>query len=576
MGLQTSAGDFSEGMAIKNISKPKLVTDQYELFHGKQKSISYRALQYTIQLENPAGEILECQFNLSKNGLAYRYFLPEGDSLKILKESSSFGFSEETRAWMQPMSVSKSGWKETNPSYEEYYQADVPVSQPSPLGEGYVYPALFKSGETWILVSETNLHRNYAGTRLKYNPLNKRMDVIMPQAAEVFPEGELLPNGSGPFVTSWRTLAVGDLSEIVGSTLGTDLAAPAIAMETDFIKPGIASWSWILLKDDFINYETSKQFIDYAADMNWNYCLIDVDWDRKIGYDRMQALVDYAGSKGIGIILWYNSSGSWNSTTYTPKSKLVNAESRRQEFERLQQMGVAGIKVDFFGGDGQSMIAYYHDIMQDAAKYKLLLNFHGATLPRGWQRTYPHLMTVEAIKGEEFITFEQINADEQARHCTIIPFTRNVYDPMDFTPMVLDSIPGIKRQTTLAFELALPFLFTSGIQHIAEKPEGMAKMPDYVRELLGTIPVSWDEVRLLEGYPGKEVIMARRKGDSWYILGINGEPKPKGFSLDLSFVGKKEGILYYDLPSGKIGQKTVPAVQLTVSTEPYGGFVLKF
>src|SRR5690606_24676143 len=135
---------------------------------------------------------------------------------------------------------------------------------------------------------------------------------------------------------------------------------------------------------------------------------------------------------------------------------------------------IKGMKIGFCGGDGQSVIAYYHDILRDAAKYKLLVNFHGSTIPRGWHRTYPNLMTMESIKGMKFITFEQTNANDAATHGATIPFTRNAFDPMDFTPMALYKIPGIKRVTTSAFELATAVMYLSGIQHMAETPEGMS------------------------------------------------------------------------------------------------------
>lgn len=579
LGLLTERADFSKNMKLMKVGNPRKISDHYQLLHGKQREISYRALQYVLKFKNENDLPFECHFNLSKNGVAFRYYFPQGgDSIRILEERSSFGFSEATTAWMQPMSKAKSGWKETNPSYEEYYQINVPVSTKSPIGEGYVYPALFHSNGTWVLVSETNVHRNYCGTRLKYDDQLGQMRVTMPQTAEIFPGGALLPIGPSPFTTPWRTMAIGNLNNIVENTLGTDLAAPAIKMTTDYIQPGLASWSWILLKDDFINYETSRKFIDYASAMNWRYTLIDVNWDTKIGYDRMQELVDYAKSKNVGVILWYNSSGDWNSTTYSPKSKLINPDERRKEFSRLKKMGVAGVKVDFFGGDGQSMMAYYHDILIDAADNELMVNFHGATLPRGWQRTYPNLVTVEAIKGEEFITFDQKNADLEPSHCTVIPFTRNVYDPMDFTPMVLDSIPNIHRRTTAAFELALPIVFTSGIQHIAEKPEGMAKMPAYVIEFLKDIPTQWEEVRLLAGFPGKDIAIARRHGDHWFIAGLNGEAITKTVQLDLSFVKNKRGILFSEGKNASvpIEKKEVGAGNLEINMPPNGGFVMKF
>lgn len=578
LGLRLEGLDLSRNLTLVEVKPAKAITDAYELQHGKQRLMTYNALQYVAVYENEDGIPLECHFNLSKNGMAFRYQLPEQskEELTILEELSTYGFADSTKAWMQPMSVAKSGWKETNPSYEEHYSEGISVGEKSPLGEGYVFPALFQATEdTWLLLSETNVHRDYCGSRLKYDDDYAALRLTFPQAAEVFPGGGLYPSGELPFNSPWRTIAVGKLEEVVASTLVTDLAAPAIAINTDFIQSGLASWSWVLLKDDFTNYETSHQFIDYAAEMNWPYCLIDADWDWKIGYEKMQELIDYAATKKVKILLWYNSSGDWNSTVYTPKSKLVDAAERKSEFARLQKMGVAGLKIDFFGGDGQSMIAYYHDLLKDAADAELMLNFHGATLPRGWHRTYPNLMTVEAIKGEEFITFEQANADLQPSHCAVIPFTRNVYDPMDFTPMALDSIPNIVRRTSTTFELALPVLFTSGIQHIAETPTGMEKMPTAIRTYLSDIPTRWDESKLLAGYPGKEVVMARRKGETWYIVGINGEATAKTFDLDISFVEHAEGLLFYDDASRIPAQKPITAGQLQLDLVPYGGFVIK-
>ena len=203
------------------------------------------------------------------------------------------------------------------------------------------------------------------------------------------------------------------------------------------------------------------------------------------------------------ILVWYNSAGDWNLAPQTPRNLMLTHESRVREFERLKAMGVAGLKIDFFGGDGQSVIAYYRDILDDAAPYGFLMNFHGATLPRGWHRTYPFLMTTEAVRGLEFVTFAQKNAEDEPTHAAMLPFTRNVFDPMDFTPMVLDRISRIERRTSSAFELALSVLFTSGIQHYAEIPEGMAKAPQYVRDFLRQVPSVWDDVRFVDGFPGE-------------------------------------------------------------------------
>ena len=393
--------------------------------------------------------------------------------------------------------------------------------------------------------------------------------------------GPVNPESKPPWYTPWRIIVVGSLKTIAESTLGIDLAdKPNPGMKSS-PEPGKASWSWPLMGDGNTKYEVQKRFIDYASEMGWRYCLIDALWDKQIGYDKIKELVDYARGKNVNILLWYNSAGDWNTTPQTPRDKMLAHESRIAEFDKLKAMGVAGMKIDFFGGDGQSVIDYYHDILDDAAPYGFMMNFHGATLPRGWERTYPNLMTMEAIKGLEFVTFDQRNADEEPMHCTMLPFTRNVFDPMDFTPMVLDHINRIQRRTTSAFELALSVLFTSGIQHYAEIPEGMAKAPDYVREFIEGVPSIWDDVKFLDGFPGKYVILARKGDGHWYLAGINGETAEKKLTLDLSELRVRSGTLITDGDGGNLSFRKEDVRlprnrKLDVTLKPHGGFVIEF
>ena len=363
---------------------------------------------------------------------------------------------------------------------------------------------------------------------------------------------------------------------MVESTLGTDLAEPAspdARVSADW--PGKASWSWPLLKDDSVVFDTQQRFIDYAADMGWRYTLIDGLWDTQIGFDGIRKLVDYARGKGVKILLWYNSAGDWNSTYQTPRDRMLTHESRLREFQRLADIGVAGLKVDFFGGDGQSVIGYYQDILEDAARFGLVMNFHGATLPRGWHRTYPNLMTMEAVRGLEFVTFEQRNADDEPAHAAMLPFTRNVFDPMDFTPVVLDRIPGIERRTSSAFELALSVLFTSGIQHYAETPEGLARAPDYVRDFLREVPSIWDDVRFVDGFPGEYVVLARKSGARWFIGGINSGADPREVDLDLASFGASGATLIADGEGGNLSfrREALDAGTARITMAPNGGFV---
>ncbi|MEH0153491.1 glycoside hydrolase family 97 catalytic domain-containing protein [Limibacter armeniacum] len=584
LGLVMKAEDFSKNLQLTAFSAPEVVTDSYSLVQGKKSHYQYQANRRVVELSNANGHRMEVVFQVSNDGVAFRYQFPDAstDQQEVTEERTTFHFPESAKAWLQPMAAAKTGWARSNPSYEEYFLKDVPVSTTSSIAAGWAYPTLFKNNDNWVMITEVGLNRGYCGTRLD-NSLTEdhtNYQVAFPQDAEVIKDKQKLPQFTLPYATPWRVIVTGELSTIVESTLGTDLAQGSKLETTDWIKPGRASWSWVLLKDDFTVYKVQKEFIDYAADMGWEYCLIDGLWDTQIGYEQIGELVKYAESKGVGVLLWYNSSGDWNDTHQTPKHMMLEKDTRLEEFKRIAEMGVKGVKVDFFGGDGNSVINYYIDILEDAAEAKLMVNFHGCTLPRGWHRTYPHLLTAEAIRGMEFITFTQEGADSAMSHCTMIPFTRNVMDPMDFTPTAFSGLPGLERKTSNAFELALPVLFQSGIQHFAETPQGMQTTPDYVQDFMREIPVSWDETKLVEGTPGKEVIMARRKGETWYVGGINGENKEKQFVLNLPFIEKKEAVLITDGDSNNSFSKELVYTnednQVAMSMRGNGGFVMVF
>jgi alpha-glucosidase len=581
LGLVRDDADFSKGLQLASASPAERVKDKYEILTAKRRLNDYRAHRKVFHLQTAAGQKLDIIFQVSNDGVAFRYFFPETNAAvhRLTDEASSFHFLPGTRAWLQPMSEAKTGWSRVNPCYEEFYDKDIPVGKPSALGAGWVYPALFRSGDTWLLVSEGSLPRHYCGTRLRPESPDGEYSVGFPDPREIFPGGSANPESALPWLTPWRLIVIGSLQTIAESTLGIDLADPPAYRMSPTVKPGKASWSWPLLGDDQTTYDVQKQFINYAADMGWRYCLIDALWDKQIGWDKVGKLIQYAHGKNVSILLWYNSAGSWCTAPQTPRDKMLTRESRLAEFDKLKALGVAGLKIDFFGGDGQSMIDYYHDILADAAPYGFAINFHGATLPRGWQRTYPNLMTMEAVRGMEYCTFEQTNADQEATHATMLPFTRNVFDPMDFTPMALDRINNrVQRRTTSAFELALPVLFTSGITHYAEIPEGMAKAPGYVREFIKGIPGVWDDTKFIAGEPGKFVVLARKGGGCWYLAGVNGEATGKQLMLDLSRLRVRSGTLIADGDKGNLSfrQETLHLSsdrKLEVALPPRGGFV---
>jgi hypothetical protein len=542
LGIIMEKEDFSNKLVLQSVSPVELVKDEYRILSAKKRNCSYKGNRKIFHLENNRGKEMDIIFQVSDDGVAFRYFFPgkSNDLKKISKETSSFNFINGTKAFIQPMSAAKSGWCQVNPSYEEHYIQDVDLKEVPVSDPGWVFPALFKYNDFWILLSETAPDRNYCGCRLGHDSATNEFFIGFPQDAEILPGGALNPESTLPWYSPWRIITIGKgLKTIVESTLGTDLAEPSRLKDDSFVKPGRSSWSWVLYKDDSTIYSVQKKFIDYAADMGWEYCLVDADWDKKIGYGKLGKLSEYAKSKGVGLLVWYNSSGVWNKTVYGPKS------------------------------------------FEDAAANGLMVNCHGATIPRGWHRMYPNLLTMEAVRGFEYVTFEQFNADREPDHSCMQPFTRNVFDPMDFTPVCFSEVPGIKRITTNGFELALSVMFWSGLQHYAEVPRGMAEVPAYIKDFLREVPPCWDDTKFIEGYPGKYVIIARKSGETWYMAGINGEDNEKTIDIVLPFVDNAGSyILITDgednrsFSMNKFKYETGKNIKATL--KGYGGFVVKF
>lgn len=579
LGVVRADADFSKSLAITGVSPVGSVKDSYRLVTGKRQLNVYTANRQVVHYKNASGALMDIIWQVSNDGVAFRYYFPEkaAEPKLIDTELTSFHLPAAAKAWLQPMSVAKTGWEHVNPCYEEYYERGIAAGTPSPTHAGWVFPALFQSAGHWLLITEAAMDGTYCGTKLQNDSLQTDYRIAFPDAREVFPGKGLKPQSSLPWYSPWRVITIGSLATVIESTLGTDLATPAPATAGfSFVKPGKSAWSWALLKDDSTIYRVQKRFVDYAADMKWQYCLVDADWDTKIGYDSMQVLVNYAKQKNVGIWLWYNSAGSWNTTPYHPRNKLLTHEDREKEFARLEKMGVAGTKIDFFGGDGQSMIQYYLDILKDASAHHLMVNFHGATLPRGWQRTWPNLMNAEGVRGFENVTFSQREADQQPTQCAMLPFARNAFDPMDYTPMCLYKVPRIKRQTTSAFELALPVIFLAGVQHLVEIPEGMAHMPGYIKTFLQQLPTAWDDVKFIDGFPGDYLVVARKAGNKWYVAGINATAAEKPVTINLAlFKGKKVQCIQQGTGDAFFEQKTLAAgSQTTVTMGPRDGFVI--
>jgi len=583
LGLKRDDADFSAGLRLNSVTGPEAVSDSYALLYGKKREASYNALRHTVHLAGSSGEPMDIIFQVSDMGFAFCYRFPGAseESRFITEERSSFGFAEGTIAWIQPRAASKSGWNQTNPSYEENYLMEVSLATVAPDTNGWVFPALFRSGNCWVNLTESWPDRNYCGSHLAKGDGANEMAIAFPELTEGYTNGSVHPQSKLPWQTPWRIVTMGRTPGVIAeSTHGTDLALPPGESDFSYVRPGRAAWSWALMKDRSVNFEVQKRFIEYASEMGWEYCLIDVNWDKTIGWEKIAELARLAEEKKVGLILWYNSAGDWNTVTYHPKDRLLTHESRVEEFSRLESLGIKGIKVDFFGGDGQSMMDYYQDILADAHRYKLVVNCHGSTYPRGLQRTWPNLVSMEAIRGFEFATFDQATADLVASKATTLAFTRNAFDPMDFTPVCFTEYDNFRRMTGNGTELALAVLFLSGVQHYAETPKGMATVPGYVKDMMKEIPVSWDETRFIDGYPGRYIILARRSGENWYLAGVNAGKEPLKLAVQLTFPVAGTGTIITEgetLRSFSTGTVTPDTVgKINVEMQPAGGFVIKF
>ncbi|MCD8291917.1 MAG: glycoside hydrolase family 97 protein [Prevotella sp.] len=585
LGLNTTAGDFTQGLTLTGQAS-RTIDEHYTLNRIKCSQVHYQANELTCSFTNSEGQPMQLTFRVSNHDVALRYTLPrqgETGSVRVLSEETGFRFPAETTTFLCPQNDAMVGWKRTKPSYEEEYKADAAMDEPSLYGHGYTCPCLFRVGEKgWVLVSETGVDSRYCASRLEHSDNLYR--VTFPMSEENNGNGTSEPAFALPGHTPWRTLTVGEtLGPIVETTVPWDVVEPRYETKHDY-KPGRGTWSWILWQDGSINYDDQVRYIDLAAAMGYEYVLIDNLWDRNIGKERMEDLIRYAHDKGVDVLLWYSSSGYWNDIVQGPINRMDNSIVRKQEMEWLQQQGVKGIKVDFFGGDKQETMRLYEEILSDADDHGLMVIFHGCTLPRGWERMYPNYMGSEAVLASENLIFAQHYCDVEAFNACLHPFIRNTVGCMEFGGCFLNkrlnrgNDGGSVRRTTDVFELATCVLFQNPIQHFALAPNNLEDAPQLCLDYLKRMPTTWDETRFIDGYPGRFVVLARRHNDTWYVAAVNATDEPLTLKLDLPMlaVGQEVAVYSDDLqrqPQMKT-EKLKRNGTMSVTVLPQGGVVL--
>lgn len=551
LGIIANIGDFSSGMSLeKNVSTNK-IDETYELASIKKSKVHYVANEAVFSFTQQGKTIYDVIFRISNNDVAFKYKMyPQGETLScvVKQEVTGFAFPDGTTTFLCPQSKPMGGFARTSPSYETSYTADDAAGK-NGWGEGYTFPCLFRNGDNgWVLVSETGVNGGYCASRL----LGHKEGVYtigFPQEGEANGNGTVSPGIALPGETPWRTITVGKtLAPIVETTVPFDVVKPLYQAKGEYTY-GRGSWSWIIGMDGSTNYKEQLRYIDFSAAMGYQSVLVDALWDKQIGRDKIEELAKYGKNKGVALYLWYNSNGYWNDAPQTPRSIMDNAIARRKEMKWMQSIGIRGIKVDFFGGDKQMTMQLYEDILSDANEYGLLVIFHGCTLPRGWERMYPNFASSEAVLASENLHFSQGSCDNEAFNATLHPFIRNTVGSMDFGGSALnkyynaDNAPrGSRRVTSDVYALATAVLFQSPVQHFALAPNNLTDAPSWAIDFMKEVPTTWDEVRFIDGYPGKYVILARRHGDKWYIAGVNAQKETLKLKVNLPMFSNGEKV----------------------------------
>ena len=591
LGFTANYGDFTKGLTLEKWETTPMVFS-YDMTRTKASHVDYNGKQLIATFQNTDGQRMQVELRVTNRDVAFRYHvLPVKEerpkSAVIQSEASAFVFPDNTTTFLSPQSKPMVGWERTKPSYEEEYRADRPLTERSIQGEGYVFPALFRISlgldNVWVLLTETGVNGSYVGAHL--TDWNQGYRIAFPNAGENNGNGTTTAGIPVPFITPWRTITIGTLADIVETTVSYDLVEPLYEPSQQY-QPGRYVWSWLIGQDESINYNDQVRFIDLASAMGFEYCLVDNWWDQRIGRDKMAELSKYAQSKGVSLMLWYNSNGYENDAPQTPRQCMNTSVARDKEMAWLKSIGVKGIKVDFFGGDKQQTMQLYEDILCDANRYGLQVIFHGCTLPRGWERMYPNFVASEAVLASENVMFNEGAAIRQPFDLTLHPFCRNSTASMDWGGIIMnhhmstDNASRHSRKTTDIFELASGIIMQTAVQCVAIQPNNLQELPQFELDFLRELPTTWDETRFIDGYPGKYIVLARRHGDHWYVAGLNATQEPLRLSLQLGRFFKPLGSndYYVDSRDRQPQLKKLSATkqgQWNVEMQPNGGFILK-
>ena len=524
IGISATVGDFTSGLNFTTRSDT-VVTQSYTMVTGKQRSRTATYDEATLAFTGANGAAVNLVVRVGTDGVAYRYVLPESGTITVSAESSAWSLPTGASAWLN--------------DYATDYQGQWRTTTAGGAATGsFAYPALFNSGGTFVSLAESGIDGRYTASTLRHTA-----------GSGTYTTGlESTVTSAGPLSTAWRIAAIGDLGTVTTTRIVDDLAPASNVADTSWIKPGPVAWSWLTDSNSPGDENRQKQYVDFAQQNGWPYVLVDAGWQASWVPD----LVAYARARSVGILLWYNSSD-------------LQTAAQRQQLQTAQGWGVAGVKIDFIYGHSQSTLQWFDAVLAQTASLHLMVNFHGTEMTRGMQRTWPQVMSSEAVYGAE-------QQHDSAAFDTILPYTRNMVSSMDFTPVDFSTARG---DTTKGHQLGMSVAFESGWQHYSDKPESYRSEP-LALAMLNKTPTVWDQTRLLGGTPGQEVYLARRFGGTWFVGGLSAVAA-KTFTTSLSFLGSGQWFAETVRDNGSALTRDTATVTsggtLSVPEATNGGFV---
>ncbi|WP_461131859.1 glycoside hydrolase family 97 protein [Spirosoma aerophilum] len=571
LGLTCDDQNFTTGLSVVTVSPIGIRKEQYDLKVSNVKTINQVFDTKSVTFKNRSGALMIIDLVTGKEGVAFRYRFPDQDKKTrvINNEITGFQIEKDARGWLQP--YNKAG--KVTPGYEDFYLNVHPgdsISHPRNPSVGWCMPALFQVNEkkNWVLLAESGTDRSFPGCHLQPDSKGGLYKIAFAEKDEKYnlPLGnDNRPTSSLPWTMPWRVIIIGDQAgDILLSSLITDLAPASKLDDTSWIEPGKATWSWWSHPEDHTP-GMYNAFTDLAASFGFGYTLFDAGWEKA---NAEGGIIAKATARGIKPMVW-----AYSAAYFDP-------EQRRKKFKELAAMGVKGVKIDFWCSDRQEVMGCFQSLFEDAAKAHLLVNLHGTTVPRGWHRTWPNFMTAEAVLGTEHYFYEARYPALAAEQNTVLPFTRNVAGPTDYTPFAL-TIRKYPRLNTAVHELATAMIYTSGIINFADSKEVFDSLPVPVRQLLKDMPATWDKTESIVAEPGEQIILARQKGSLSYIVGINGTDKAVPVKLNLARYArgfsKFSVISEGENPLMGFKTETYPITSTwQYAFAPKGGFIIQF